>query len=188
MYKYVKISNYKRSDGTYKLGDIFKRYLRWYNEEGIVEVSGMGIKNIPSLPKVKELRCEDNSINRIVGDFSNLEYLNCSLNNITELGIMPELKVLEIDNNPIKEIGNLNNLIDLTAKNMDGLGKIHNINSNIYMDIGNKKNVNKRITLENITNASQIKINTYNVGDITNIIPEMKNVITETFKIYTLRE
>lgn len=110
IYRYISMDEYKKEDGSYKLGDIFMRYKRlWYNESGELNLGGLGLRSIPRMPKLRRLVCEGNELSELP-DFESLEYLDCSGNGIKKLGRMPMLVELNMDNNLVEEVGGMENL------------------------------------------------------------------------------
>ncbi|NBU33706.1 hypothetical protein EB118_05330 [bacterium] len=184
-YVYVDINKYKREDGSYKLGSIFKRYLVWYNMDRSVDIGGLGVSNVPSMPKLHELYCNDNNIKQIVGDFGNLKRLDCSHNQIEVLGKMPSLEVLDINHNPITEIGGFRNLYLLTAHEMSNLQKIYGMTLD-QLFISYTRNSNVKLKLVDLVVRDTLQLETLNRGDTTNDIPEMSSAVITTFVITKL--
>jgi Leucine-rich repeat (LRR) protein len=180
-YKFTKIDEFKRPDGSYKIGDIFKRFFEYYNIKDELDISELDITSIPSLPKLKILICPGNALTKIVGDFSNLRELECQSNQIVELGAMPRLKLLRIDENPIKQIGgfdSLRRLLHLEAMNMNNLEKIYDLNTE-SINIGNKRGNTKKIIVENV-NGDTLTIHT-NDQDPTSFEERMPILINSDF-------
>lgn len=174
LYRYMDINNFKREDGSYKLGDIFLRYKRvWYNEVGELNLGGLGLTSIPKMPKLGRLICEGNDL-RELPDFERLEYLDCSGNNIERLGNMPMLLELQAGNNPLREIGGLERLVRLEGGNLLSLERLWGMQS---LDIVNVR-VSRKIKLEDIRSEGGIVIDIMRDGmrSIEEYIPETVNV------------
>ncbi len=130
--EYYDINNFKNPDGTYKFGDIFEKYFRWYNEKSI-NSNLTTITNIPSLPKVKMLFLTNNThLKKIEGDFSELVDIYVRNTNVEFIrGNFPKLEELHIQQNKIKEI----------PKQLPNLKKIDISNNPIEkLDLSSSKN------------------------------------------------
>lgn len=184
-YKYINILDYKRGDGSYKLGEIFLRYKRlYYNESIEMNVGGLGLESIPKMPKLKRLICEDNSLKELP-DFESLEYLDCRVNDIVKLGRMPRLVELYMDDNPIREIGGLESL-----EKLDG-GKLLKLERLYSMPLIEVISVSTRgkIKLEDIS-GGEIKMRVLNVDrdkSLEGYIPETVNVYVSRLDIKLIR-
>lgn len=146
---------FKRPDGTYKFGEIFEKYYRWYVKDHIV--IGENIEHVPSLPNVRyftlknnrelreisgdfaslvHLKCYDSVVQRIRGNFPNLTVLECQSSHIQEIPQMPSLTRLNISETPIREL-NLSSsqqLRTLDARNMYHLRRLV-LNSSVYLNL-----------------------------------------------------
>ena len=94
---------------------ILKLYLKYYNREQLT-IYGIEIDEIPILPKLIELYCNDNEIKKI-SNFPNLKILYCERNQITSISNLPKLIELYCDDNQITSMLNLPKLIELNCAN-----------------------------------------------------------------------
>lgn len=174
-YRYVDMEDYRRGDGSYKLGEIFLRYKRlWYNETGELNVGGLGLSNIPKMPRLRRLVCDDNDL-RELPDFESLEYLDCRVNVIEKLGGMPMLRELYMDKNPIREVGGLGRLETLEGGNLEKLERIWGMESLEFM----KVHVISKIRMEDIRcNYCMIVVIVDNMRSMEEYMPETINVYT----------
>jgi hypothetical protein len=176
-YRYVNISDYMREDGSYKLGEIFLRYKKlWYNESGEINVGGLGISNIPKMPRLRSLICEGNNL-RELPDFDRLEVLDCRGNEIERLGRMPRLVELYVSNNPIREIGDLDSIEYMDGKLLK-LERLYNMPSMSVITVG----VSRKIKLEGIR-GGEVRINILDVDGS----KSMEFYMPETVDVYVSR-
>lgn len=184
-YKYTDINNFKRVDGSYKVGDIFLRYKRlWYNERGELNVGGLGLSNIPKMPRLRKLICDDNEL-RGLPDFESLEYLDCRVNEIERLGRMPMLVELYTDRNPLREIGGLERLEYLGGGELLKLERLWGMESLEMVTL----RVSGKIKLEDIRSEDGIEIVIEGRGGIRSVeeyVPETVNVFTSKLDIRML--
>jgi hypothetical protein len=176
-YRYMNILDFMRGDGSYKLGEIFLRYKRlWYNEMEELNVGGLGLSNIPKMPRLRSLICEGNNL-RELPDFESLEVLDCRGNDIERLGRMPRLMELYVSDNPIKEIGDLDSIEYIDGKLLK-LERLYNIPSMSVITVG----VSRKIKLEGIS-GGEIKINILDVDGS----KSMEFYMPETVDVYVSR-
>ena len=181
-YEYMDINKFKRGDGSYKVGEIFLMYKRlWYNETGELNIGGLGIRNIPKMPKLKKLICEDNQLKGLP-DFEKLQYLDCRTNEIERLGRMPMLVELYTGRNPLREIGGLERLEHLVGGELLKLERLWGMESLEMVTLS----VSGKIKLEDIRSEGGIEITIQGregIRSVEEYVPETVNVYVNRLDI-----
>lgn len=97
VYNKVKINNYKRADGSWKFGSIFRLYLQTYNLETII-CDNLGITSFPIYPNMSKFRGINNGLTSFPVQ-PNMEKFIGFNNQLTSFPVQPKMRLFSGLNN-----------------------------------------------------------------------------------------